>query len=103
MMKPVLGAAILSLLAVGPALAIAPNCQDQLAQLNAEISQKSGAKTALMEKYNEAQRLCSQNKDEEAQGLARQIREELAGKAPSATTGSGSSMPSGTTRTAPQK
>jgi hypothetical protein len=97
MMKPLIGGAVLSLIALSPALAVAPPCEDQLAQLDQQLRQNSGAKAALTAKLNEAQRLCQRNKDEQAQEMARQIRQELAGQPPSSTAGSGSSMPSGTT------
>ena len=99
MIKPVIGAAILSLLAIGPAFGIAPPCQDQLAQVDRQLAEKSGAKAALTAKLDEAKRLCQESKNEEAQDMAQQIRQELAGQEPSTTTCSGTSMPGGTAGT----
>jgi hypothetical protein len=90
MMKSVIGAALLSLFAITPAFAVAPECQSQLDALRGQLAEKAGAKTALSAKYDQAQRLCSANKDEEAQALARQMREELAGRAPTEGSASGS-------------
>jgi hypothetical protein len=96
MTKQLFATAALLLLAGGPALAIAPNCQDQLKQISAQINQQAPGKHGLQSKYKEAQRLCSQNEDERAQALARQIREELSGNArhSRASESSGSSLPS---------
>ncbi len=95
MLKSVIAAAALLALATGPALAIAPQCEAQLQAGGKQLQQKAGAKEALEAKYGEAQRLCRENKDEQAQALARQIREELAGKPPEAT---GSSTAPSTSR-----
>ncbi len=94
MLKSLVPAAALIALAAGPALAIAPQCQAQLQTLGKQLQQKTGAKDALQAKYDEAQRLCRDNKDEQAQSLARQIRDELAGKPPEAT---GSTAPPAST------
>ena len=94
MLKSLVAAAALLALAAGPALAIAPQCQAQLQAVGKQLQQKAGAKEALEAKYGEAQRLCRDNKDEQAQALARQIREELAGKPPEATGSSSAPAPS---------
>lgn len=91
MMKPVVSAGILLLLATAPALAVGANCEAQLKSTAAMMAQKSGAKAALEAKLEakqgEAEQLCKAGQDEQAQELARQIRNELSGQ------GSGSSTP----------
>lgn len=97
MLKSLVAAAALLALAGGPALAIAPLCQGQLQAVGQQLQQKTGAKEALEAKYSEAQKLCAENKDEQAQAMARQIRDELAGKPPEATGSSTAPSPSPTT------
>ena len=93
MMKPVISAGILLLAATAPAFAVGPNCEAQLKSTAATMAQKSGAKTALEAKQGQAERLCKAGQEEQAQELARQIRNELSGQ------GSGGSTPPAT----PQK
>jgi len=79
------------------AMAVAPNCGDQLAAINNHLSAYPHAPTALDEKYQQAVQLCRDNQDMAAQELARQIKEEMAEvSAPSndaAKSSSGSSTP----------
>ncbi len=62
-----------------PAGAIAPNCQSQIDALKGTVAEepKAAAESSVRAKLNEAQRLCSENKDEEAQALAREVREQM--------------------------
>jgi hypothetical protein len=62
-----------------PAYAIAPNCQGQIDALKGNLAEqpKAAAEPSVRAKLNEAQRLCSENKDEEAQALARQVRQQM--------------------------
>jgi hypothetical protein len=90
-MRYVLSAGLLCLLATGPAFAVAPDCGGQLAAIKAEMSGKK-VDAATRSKYEQAEKLCSQKKDTEAQALARQVREEMAGKS-SGASGSGSTQP----------
>ena len=105
MIKSVIGGTIVSFLAIAPAFAVAPNCQGQLDAIRGQLADQGGAKAALSAKYEEAQRLCSANKDEEAQALAQQLREELTGVPPTQSGGgaSGSSTPSPISGAQPQK
>ena len=91
-MKSVVSAGIVLLLASAPALAVGANCEAQLKSTAATMAQKSGAKAALEAKQQQAERLCEAGQDEQAQELARQIRDELSGQ------GTGGSTPP-----APQK
>lgn len=79
MFRYLIGAGAITLLAASPALAVGPNCGDQLAQLKAQLSSQH-AQSAEATKYQEAERLCNAGKDMEAQNLARQIREGMAQK-----------------------
>lgn len=83
-----LGVALLSLLAV-PGAAAAAGCQDQVDAAKNLLSEhpEAAAEASLRVKANEAQRLCSANKDSESLDLARQIREQVG----QATAGQGSS------------
>jgi hypothetical protein len=94
MMRAVVGAAVIGLLASAPAFAIAPNCADQLAQIKAEMTSDVLAQSDVGKKYEEANRLCASGKDMQAQSLAQQIREEMANKrtTPDARESTGSSM-----------
>ena len=85
----VFSAALLSLLAAGPALAADAGCQDQVDAAKNLLSEhpEAAAEASLRLKANEAQRLCSANKDGESRDLARQIREQVG----QATAGQGSS------------
>jgi hypothetical protein len=75
-----IGAGALALLAANPAFAVGPNCGDQLAQIKAQLSSEQLAQSNEAKQFEEAERLCKSGKDMEAQGLARQIREEMAQK-----------------------
>ena len=86
-MKPVVSAGLLLLLATAPALAVGASCEAQLKSTSAMVAEKSDAKSALQAKQGQAERLCKAGQDEQAQELARQIRNELSGQ------GSGSSTP----------
>jgi hypothetical protein len=84
-----LGAALLSLLA-GPAAALEAGCQDQVDAAKNLLSEhpEAAAEASLRVKINEAQRLCTANKNGESVDLARQIREQVGQAAP----GQGSSV-----------
>lgn len=86
MIRSIVGAAALGLLATTSAFAIAPNCKDQLAQIKSEATSDVLAQSALGKKYEEANRLCAAGDDMKAQALAREIREEMANKQGSAGT-----------------
>jgi hypothetical protein len=62
-----------------PAYAIAPNCQGQIDALKNNLAEqpKAAAESSVRTKLNEAQRLCSANRDEEAQALAREVRQQM--------------------------
>jgi hypothetical protein len=92
MMRSVFGAAVIGLFASGPAFAIAPNCADQLAEIKAQVTSEMLAQSALGNKYEEADRLCKQGNDMQAQALAREIREQMAEKANGAHESTGSSV-----------
>ncbi|HEX6840002.1 MAG TPA: hypothetical protein VF113_00685 [Stellaceae bacterium] len=82
------GVALLSLLAA-PGAAAAAGCQDQVDAAKNLLSEhpEAAAEASLRVKINEAQRLCSANKDRESIDLAHQIREQVG----QATAGQGSS------------
>ena len=90
------GAAALMLAVAGPAFAVGPNCGDQIAALKGQLSDDAKARASLGSKVEQADQLCKQNKEEEAQNMARRIREQMSqmgGKG-----ASGSSTSSGTSR-----
>ncbi len=93
----VLSVGALSLLIAGPALAVGPNCADQIAAIKGTLLDHPDAKASLGAKVDEADRLCKANKEEEAQNMAQQIREQLpeASSTAGQGTSSGSSAPSG--------
>jgi len=80
-------------MAAAPALAIAPNCQSQIDALKANVAEqpKAAAEASVRTKLNEAQRLCSENKDEEAQAMARDVRRQLDASSKAGGEASGSS------------
>ena len=80
MIRYLIGAGAITLLALNPALAVGPSCGDQLAQIKAQLSSEQLAQSAEAKQYQQAERLCNAGKDMEAQNLARQIREEMAQK-----------------------
>ncbi|HJT06498.1 MAG TPA: hypothetical protein VJ747_06220 [Stellaceae bacterium] len=87
-------AAALLVLLAGPAFAVGPNCHDQIAQLKSQLSDNPSAKASLGGKVEQADRLCKENKDEEAQSMARQIRDQMSQastKGQNATSGSSTS------------
>jgi hypothetical protein len=94
MIRYVLSACALSMLVAGPASAVGQNCQDQLATIKGQLADRPDARSSVDAKYKEAERLCSDKKDIEAQALTREIQEQLAqkGGAPAGVT-SGSSAP----------
>ena len=71
--------------------AIAPNCQGQIEALKATVADqpKAAAESSVRAKLNEAPRLCSENKDQEAQTLAREVRRQV-DKSSEASSGEGS-------------
>jgi hypothetical protein len=80
MKQPALLAAALAFAAMTtPAHAIAPDCQGQIDALKAGVANqpKAAAESSVRARLNEAQRLCSENKDEEAQALAREVRQQM--------------------------
>ena len=99
MKQPALLAAALAFATMAtPAYAIAPNCQGQIDALKSTAAErpKAAAESSVRAKLNEAQRLCSENKDEEAQALAREVRQQM-DKSSGASSGeaSGSTAPPG--------
>jgi hypothetical protein len=78
MIRYLLGASAAFLAMFSPAMAVEPNCGDQLAAINSWLSAYPHAPTALDEKYKQAVQLCGDNQDMAAQELVRQIREEMA-------------------------
>ncbi len=90
MIRSLIGAGALVVLASGPSLAVAPDCHDQLTQVRAEMAGNPHLPSADLQKYNEAERLCADGKEMQAQQLAREIRDDIAEKGMS-----GSSNPPG--------
>ncbi|HKW52740.1 MAG TPA: hypothetical protein VJO12_03550 [Stellaceae bacterium] len=88
--------AALMLVVAGPAFAVGPTCGDQIAALKGQLSDNANAKASFGGKVEQADRLCKQNKDEEAQNMLRQIREQMSQAG--STGASGSSTSSGTSR-----
>ena len=89
-------AAALMLVVAGPAFAVGPTCGDQIAALRGQLSDNAKARASVGAKVEQADKLCKQNKNEEAQNMMRQIREQMdqsGGKG-----ASGSSTSSGTSR-----
>jgi hypothetical protein len=78
MIKHVLTASALSVLVFSPALAIAPTCTEQLSEIKGQLADHPDAQISA--KYKEAERLCSDKKDIEAQALTKDIREQMARK-----------------------
>jgi hypothetical protein len=101
--RQLLTACALLLCSAAPAMAVGAQCEDQLAQVSAQMQQQGSEKAELKSKYDQAQQLCAQHEDQRAQAVLRQIREELAGNAGGAkgSESSGSSEPQGST--SPQK
>jgi hypothetical protein len=94
-----LASATALLLAVAaPALAVGPNCHDQIAQIKGQLSANPQAKQSFGAKVEEADRLCKANKDEQAQNMARQIREQMSQASTKGNAGSGSSTSPGKSR-----
>src|SRR5580704_15865092 len=62
-MKLLFPMAALSLLAAGPVHAVDSGCKSELPAIGDALGRKSGAKTALTAKFEEAQRLCGANRD----------------------------------------
>jgi hypothetical protein len=89
-------AAALMLVIAAPAFAVGPNCGDQIAALKGQLSDDAKAKASMGSKVEQADKLCKQNKDEEAQNMVRQIREQMSQS--SGKGASGSSTSSGTSR-----
>lgn len=74
-----LGAALLSVFAAGQVAAAEAGCQDQVDAVKGMLSEhpEAAAEASLRVKVNEAQRLCTANKNGEALDLTRQIREQV--------------------------
>jgi hypothetical protein len=70
-------AAALVLVIAHPALAA--GCQDQVDTMKGMVAEhpEAAAEASLRVKVNEAQRLCTANKDSEAEDLTRQIRQQV--------------------------
>ena len=82
-----------------PPLAVGANCEDQLAALKSQLAEKAEAHASVDAKYQEAQRLCGEKKEAEAQDLVRQIREQMAqNSGAGAGAASGSSNPPGSSK-----
>jgi hypothetical protein len=90
------GATALMLVIAGPAFAIGPSCGDQIAALRGQLRDSARARAEVGAKVEQADQLCKQNKDEEAQNLLRQVREQLSEAG--STGASGSSTSPGTSR-----
>lgn len=105
MMLRGLGVAALSLLAAGPVFAADAGCQDQIDAVKSMLAQhpEAAAEASLRVKVNEAQRLCSANKDGESQDLARQIREQVGQATAGQGTSSGGASPSTPATPAPSR
>lgn len=87
MTRYLIGAGALALLAASPALAVGPNCADQLAQIKGQLSSEQLAQSAEAKQFEEAERLCNAGEDMEAQEMARQIRGEMAQKGAAGSSG----------------
>lgn len=87
MIRYLIGAGALALLAASPVFAVGPNCADQLAQIKGQLSSEQLAQSAEAKQFQEAERLCNAGKDMEAQDLARQIRGEMAQKGAAGSSG----------------
>ncbi|HWI27043.1 MAG TPA: hypothetical protein VN668_08730 [Stellaceae bacterium] len=96
--RHLLTACALVLCSAAPAMAVGAQCEDQLAQVSAQMQQQKSEQADLKSKYDQAQKLCAEHQDQQAQAVLRQIRKELAGNA---TESSGSSEPQGSS--SPQK
>jgi len=83
MVKTVLGASAVALMAMAQATTITPNCQTQLSQIKAEL-QSQRVSPSISGKYEQAERLCAANQEMEAQQLAGEIRQEMAQQQPGA-------------------
>ena len=79
-----------------PAFAVGPNCGDQIAALRGQLQDSTHARAALGAKVEQADQLCKQDKDEEAQNMVRQIREQLSQAGNTSASGSSTSSGSGT-------
>jgi len=90
------GVAALMLVVAGPAFAIGPSCGDQVAALKGSLSDNPRAKASMGAKVEQADQLCKQNKDREAQNMLRQIREQMSQTGTKGASGTSSS--SGTSR-----
>ncbi len=99
MIKYLIGAGAIIVLASNPTFAIGPNCNDQLAQLKAQLSSELLAQSPEAKQYQEAERLCNSGKDMEAQNMARRIREEMARKGAAGSSGAPGTAGSSTSGT----
>jgi proteasome assembly chaperone (PAC2) family protein len=77
MMNRILSAGAIALLSATPALAIAPNCETQLAQIKVELEQQKVKTESLSAKYTQAEQLCAAHDEMAAQKLAQEIRQEM--------------------------
>ena len=85
--KYLIGAGSIVVLAASPALAVGPNCGDQLAQIKAQLSSENLAQSPVANKYQEAERLCNAGQEQQAQDLARELREQVAQKGAAGSSG----------------
>jgi proteasome assembly chaperone (PAC2) family protein len=77
MLNRILSVSAIALLSITPALAIAPNCETQLAQIQVQLDQQKVKTEALTAKYEQAERLCAAQQEMESQKLAQEIRQEM--------------------------
>ena len=87
MIRYLIGVGGIVVLATSPALAVGPNCGDQLAQIKAQLSSENLAQSPVANKYQKAERLCNAGQDQQAQDLARQLREQMAEKGAAGSSG----------------
>jgi hypothetical protein len=79
------------LVVAAPAFAVGPTCGDQIAALRGELRDSARARASVGAKVEQADRLCKQNKDEEAQNMLQQIREQLSQAGSTGASGSSTS------------
>ncbi|HUH84708.1 MAG TPA: hypothetical protein VLX85_08850 [Stellaceae bacterium] len=77
-MLKLLGATALSVLVIGPAWATAPHCHAQLSSIKGYMSENPGDASRLATTYGRAERLCKDGREEQAQALAQDIRNDIA-------------------------
>ena len=77
MIVRLVGAVAFMLVVAAPAFAVGPNCGDQIAALRGQLKDSAKARAAVGAKVEQADQLCKQNKDQEAQDMVQQIREQM--------------------------